>query len=150
MNKDKEREIDPKFSLCIKFRREEKGLSLNEMANLTGVSGSYINRLEKGERRAPSLPIMQAIAKALDFDVAELLNLATPSELEEDVCEVRTMLLKNDFRIGDIFATTSIKEQVLRLLDRIINAEWKEDMRFTEGAEMIQTINTLEGLLGKA
>ncbi|SDH42289.1 helix-turn-helix domain-containing protein [Desulfosporosinus hippei] len=147
MSKDKEeRAVDPKFSLCIKHRRQEKGYSLNELAIMTAVSGSYINRLEKGERRAPSLPVMQAIAKALDFDVAELLNLATPSELEEDVCEIRNMLVKNDFRVNDTFATTHIKELVVKIFDKIISAEWKGN-RFIEGGEILQTIDELEGLL---
>lgn len=144
-----ERSIDPKFGLCIKKRRDEKGYSLSEMENLTGVSASYINRLEKGERKAPSLPIMQSIGKVLGIDIPVLLNLATPSETDEDINEIRDIFVENDFRMNDIFATTPIKELVIKLFDCIISAQW-EDNKFLEGAEMLQTIDKLEGLLGKA
>jgi len=144
-----ERSIDPRFGLCIKKRRLEKEYSLSEMENLTGVSASYINRLEKGERKAPSLPIMQAIGKVLGVDIAVLLNLATPSETDEGINEIRDIVVENDFRMNDIFATTPIKELVIKLFDCIISAKWEEN-KFLEGAEMLQTIDKLEGLLGKA
>lgn len=151
MNKEREdsRSIDPRFGQAIRLRREQMDYSLNQLAMLTGVSASYINRLEKGERSAPSYPIMKSIGTALHFDIAELLQLATASE-SDDVEEIRDLIVKNDFRLGDIFASTPVKEKIVELFNRIISVEWKEAKRFIDGAEMLTIIGEIEVLLGKA
>lgn len=149
MSKEKgERFVDPRFGQTIKLRREQMDLSLNQLAMITGVSASYINRLEKGEKKAPSYPIMQVIGSALNFNIAELLQLATASE-KDDIEEIRDLIVKNDFRLNDIFASTPLKEQIVKLFGKIISAEWKEK-KFVEGAEMLTVINELEVLLGRA
>lgn len=149
MAKEKEeRAVDPRFGQAIKLRREQMDYSLNQLAKITGVSSSYINRLEKGERLAPSYPIMKAIGTALNFDIAELLQLATASE-KDDVEEIRDLIVKNDFRLDNIFASIPIKEKIVELFARIISAEWKVEKRFIEGAEMLTIIGEMEVLLGK-
>lgn len=52
--------------------RKEKGLTLAELSNLSGISVGYLCHLEKGSRKNPSLEIMQRIAKALDKTIAEI------------------------------------------------------------------------------
>lgn len=149
MSKAKEeRSVDPRFGQAIRLRREQMDLSLNQLAMITGVSPSYINRLEKGERSAPSYPIMESIGTALHFDIAELLQLATASD-KDDVEEIRDLIVKSDFRLDDYFASTSLKEQIVKLFGKIISAKW-EDKKFIEGAEMLTIIGKMEALLGKA
>lgn len=148
MTKEKtERSIDPKFSQVIKYRREEMKLSLSELSELTGISCSYLNRLEKGERKAPSFPIMQMIAKAMGMDISEVLNLASSSENEEIVPEIRELLLKSDFRVGDTFVTTEVKELLLKLVENIVSAEWEDEIKFIEGAVILQTVDRLKALV---
>lgn len=148
MTKEKtERSIDPKFSQVIKHRREEMKLSLSELSELTGISSSYLNRLEKAERKAPSFPIMQMIAKAMGMDISEVLNLATSSENEERVPEIRELLLKSDFRVADTFVTTEVKELLLKLVENIVSAEWEDEIKFIEGAVILQTVDQLKALV---
>jgi transcriptional regulator with XRE-family HTH domain len=148
MTKEKtERSIDPKFSQVIRHRREEMKLSLSELSELTGISSSYLNRLEKGERKAPSFPIMQMIAKAMGMDISEVLNLASSSENEEIVPEIRELLLRSDFRVGDTFVTTEVKELLLKLVESIVSAEWEDEIKFIEGAVILQTVDRLKALV---
>ncbi len=51
--------------------REEKGMTLEELSNLSGVSVGYLCHLERGSRKNPSMEVMEKIAKALRRSIAE-------------------------------------------------------------------------------
>ncbi|WP_301861132.1 XRE family transcriptional regulator [uncultured Megasphaera sp.] len=65
----------------IKSYRKKHGLSMQDFANISGISKAYIGVLEKiynpttGEPIAPSLPKIKAIAKAMGLDLDALLKL---------------------------------------------------------------------------
>lgn len=56
----------------IKTIREEKGMTLYKLANLSGISAGYLCHLENGTRNNPSLEVMENIAKALNKSVTEV------------------------------------------------------------------------------
>ncbi len=56
----------------IKKIREEKGMTLLELSDLSGISVGYICHLEKGSRKNPSLGVMEKIAKALNKTIADV------------------------------------------------------------------------------
>ncbi len=49
----------------IRTLREERALSRERLAEMTGLSAVYIKKLEAGERKSPSFPTLQRIARAL-------------------------------------------------------------------------------------
>lgn len=51
--------------------RENKNLSQDELAKLSGVSASHIGFIENGERQ-PTLLVMCKLAKALKVQITEL------------------------------------------------------------------------------
>ena len=51
----------------MKRLRKEKGLSQQELADLTGVSQKMVYLVEMGQRR-PSVDLAKKIAKVLEFD----------------------------------------------------------------------------------
>lgn len=57
----------------IQRRREELGLNLGDIAKEVGVAVSTIQRYEKGKIEKIKLPVIEAIAKALQVDPAWLL-----------------------------------------------------------------------------
>lgn len=63
----------------IKKYREQNNLSMQEFANRSGLSKAYIGMLEKvinpstGKPISPSLPKMQAIARAMNMSLDDLL-----------------------------------------------------------------------------
>lgn len=56
----------------IKKIREEKGITLVELSDLSGVSVGYLCHLEKGSRNNPSIDVMDKISKALSKSIAEI------------------------------------------------------------------------------
>jgi transcriptional regulator with XRE-family HTH domain len=62
------------FGQYMRQQRELARLSLREMARMTNVSNAYLSQIERG-LHAPSLRVMQAVAKALDVPVEELVSL---------------------------------------------------------------------------
>ena len=59
----------------IKQQRMTIPLTLQELANSSGVSSSHLGRIERGER-FPSARILRKIARPLGFDEDELFTLA--------------------------------------------------------------------------
>jgi len=67
--------LSPKrLSKMLKTLREEKGLSQVELAARAKVGRTYIVKLESGDKKNPSLLILQRLAKALGVPVTELLG----------------------------------------------------------------------------
>ena len=46
-------------------RRRASGLRREELAGLAGISADYLTRLEQGRATSPSLPVVEALARAL-------------------------------------------------------------------------------------
>lgn len=58
----------------IRQARQRAGLSLARLADVTGVSKSYLVRLETDPTSNPSLEVLRRIADALDITVADLVG----------------------------------------------------------------------------
>lgn len=56
----------------VRDRRVSMGLSIQAVADKTGISGSHLSRIEGGERR-PSGQVLQKLAKPLSFEESELM-----------------------------------------------------------------------------
>lgn len=64
------------FGKKIKEIRISKHMSLKYVEQLSDVSASYLNKLESGQNRSPSLPIFIALAEAYSMEVMDLLKIA--------------------------------------------------------------------------
>ena len=62
--------LDGTFAESLKRYREARALSRNQLAGLVGLDGSYVHRLEMGNRR-PSRTTVIAMADALELDADE-------------------------------------------------------------------------------
>ena len=60
-------EIKEKFGQKVKELREQKGFSIEQLANISNVDRNYISDIEKGKRNV-SIQIMEKIIIALDTD----------------------------------------------------------------------------------
>ena len=56
----------------LKKIRKEKGMSLEELSELCGVSAGYLCHLENGSRAHPSIEVMEKIANALNKTIFEI------------------------------------------------------------------------------
>lgn len=116
------RVISSNFGSLLKYLREQKGYSLKEMEEKTGVSAGYISRMETGERKAPSIPIVQLLADALDVELTELLDVS--NNKTDEAKSISTLLLTNDFTIDGVIAGKKVKEILVGIIEKIVNATW--------------------------
>lgn len=68
----------------IRELRESKGIGINELSRLSGVSAGYISSLERGEKKNPSSKTLEKLAKALGIYIEGLMGIPstrTPNNL---------------------------------------------------------------------
>ena len=65
--------IKEKFGQKVKQLREEKGFSIEHLANISDVDRNYISDIEKGKRNV-SIEIMEKIMTGLETDLATFFN----------------------------------------------------------------------------
>lgn len=65
--------IKEKFGFKVKELREEKGYSIEYLANISNVDRNYISDIEKGQRNV-SIEIIEKIIIALDTDFGAFFN----------------------------------------------------------------------------
>lgn len=73
MTKVRNNRLIIQFGKHLKSIRLEKGLSQEDLANDADIPINQIGRIERGEVN-PSLSTLEAIAKAVDLKLHELLN----------------------------------------------------------------------------
>lgn len=62
------------FRQILSEARIEKGMTYAEMEERSGVSASYIHRLETGQRKSPSLSIIMALCECLELNIHDVLE----------------------------------------------------------------------------
>ena len=65
--------IKEKFGQKVKILREEKGLSIENLANISNVDRNYISDIEKGKRNV-SIEIIEKIINGLESDCETFFN----------------------------------------------------------------------------
>ncbi|WP_078545728.1 helix-turn-helix domain-containing protein [Litchfieldia alkalitelluris] len=68
----------------IRELREDKGISLNKLSKLSGVSKSYLSIIERGKQSNPSISVLERIAEALETEVDVILLQAKEKEKVDD------------------------------------------------------------------
>ncbi|MBZ5749714.1 helix-turn-helix domain-containing protein [Metabacillus rhizolycopersici] len=64
--------------------RQEKGYSISELAELAGVSKSYLSYIERDVQKNPSLQFLKKIASSLETDVEGLLGTSSSDVQSKD------------------------------------------------------------------
>ncbi|MGX7245062.1 helix-turn-helix domain-containing protein [Enterococcus quebecensis] len=72
------------YSEIIVFRLkklcEQKGISINKLATLSGVTQSTLDNIMKGNTKNPKLKTLHKLAMGLDMTVSELLDFPEMNE----------------------------------------------------------------------
>lgn len=64
------------FGEELRALRVTAGMDLQTLARRSGVSASYLSRLEAGKRGIPTLTVLIRLARGLDAPLSDLLHLA--------------------------------------------------------------------------
>ncbi|WP_067929223.1 helix-turn-helix domain-containing protein [Alicyclobacillus shizuokensis] len=146
MARDKgKREIHDSVGARIKFLREQKHLSLKDLENKTGISASYLNRLEKGERKSPGCPIMFKLADALDVSVFELLHLPVEADKPKTLFD---LLILHNYTVKGVPATRRVKDAIIVLVQTVVNADLTGKNQLHDSMLIIERAKELRNALG--
>lgn len=75
--------MNTETATCLREIREKAGLSLDKLANLSGISRDYIWRIETGRARNVGLDKLKLLAQALNISVSVLISSPQPESANE-------------------------------------------------------------------
>lgn len=84
-NKAADEHLTQQFGQVMKRIRQQKGLSIHELAEQTKLSASYLYQIERGIRRLPSLNAILSLSEVYDVPLPSLMAAARYVEPEEVV-----------------------------------------------------------------
>lgn len=145
LEKRLERTVSNNFGTILRSLRNKRRLSLAQAANLAGISASYINRMELGERTAPSYPIIEKLAEALDVDVTTLLLAAGASEGAKETKSMRGLIFSNDVYLtkDKKSLSTEKKQRLVEIIDYIAEMDWTTE-KHVEALELMKLVTNFK------
>jgi transcriptional regulator with XRE-family HTH domain len=88
------------FRTFLKETRQARGLSIRQLARMSGVSNAYLSQVETGARGVPSPRILRRLARPLATTPTKLLEIAGyinhPQTQGPATYEIETFLLKEN------------------------------------------------------
>jgi len=90
----------------ITFLREQKGLTVNKLANQAGISQSFLREIELGNKK-PTIETLSLVCGALDVSLRDFFDDSFQTNLEND------QLLQEIFRL---------KPEQIRLLTEFLKS----------------------------
>ncbi|PLS19690.1 hypothetical protein CVD28_04565 [Bacillus sp. M6-12] len=136
-----QRAIPEGFGSYILDLRKKKDYSLKDVERITGISQSYINRIEKGERKAPSYPIIEKLADAYSVEISDLLKIAGIATDESNVQGLPQLIYSNNFTINGKMTSTKKKEVLVEIIEKMDNVKWDDATKHLDTVELINLIN---------
>ncbi|MFC0905291.1 helix-turn-helix domain-containing protein [Clostridium sp. MT-14] len=96
----------------IKNIRKTKGLSQKKLAEASGISPSYLQQLELGQKKNPSIDVLNKISKALDINIKELIPYTTEEQRNASSLKIINNLIDKN---------PQYKEKILDALNSMYN-----------------------------
>lgn len=104
----------------IKRLREQRGVSLAEMGDETGLSGSYINRLENKSRLNPSLESISRIVKFFNIPFSTIEEFCDCGNVNETkVKKFNYILLSERYSFANIEVDNNFKMLLSELIKEL-------------------------------
>lgn len=144
LQKRVDRKLNSEFSVLLKTLRTNKKLTLAKLSDMTGISASYLNRLELGDRSTPSISILNTLSEVLDFPISSSLQTANTSG-DGRVPTVEQLLYANAFKFSkdDEKLDIGSKEKLIDLVKFVLEMEWG-DNKHVETLELFNLIEELK------
>lgn len=145
-NKRMERQVKGDFGTWLKSSRKEKGYSLKELESRSGVTASYIHRIEKGARKTPSIPITEKLAVALGVPPKDLLAMLghDVDDKTNEVPGLSELISLNQFNINGELVEQEEKDLIISIINTMLNEEWEEGDIWTKGSDLLKSVSRLK------
>lgn len=124
-------ELSEGFGEKLKEIRVSKDMSLKDIEEICGVSASYIWRIEIGEKKSPSIPILAKISKAYNINLMDMLKMALEDEIEDnELHTIRGVLMSNHIENNGVELSDEAKNILVDIVEMILIKEWERDTQF--------------------
>lgn len=112
--------VNLRLGAYLKDLRNSIGMSLAKVEEISGVSASYICRIENGERRNLTLDIFYRLAKCYNKSLVFLLFIAFGQEEEPKAVEgLSDLIMGKEFIFAEKKADINLKLQLIAILRQI-------------------------------
>lgn len=142
MNKEQQQMTDD-FGKMLKRLRVEQGLSLNDLSIKTGISSSYINRLEQSKRKSVSFPKLVALSEALGVEPWVLAG-SSLNWSKGETTDLKELLFNHQVQHNGEILSAEVKEILLEILEAILSADWSKESLLQELQEIGELISELK------
>lgn len=106
----------------ITDHRKSKNLSIRKLAELAHISHTEIYRIETGERKSPSLLVLQSISNALEEDVNEIIKAAGYNNDSDSTQKVSKIILDiSDLNDSELEEVKDFIEFLRNKRNRLLN-----------------------------
>jgi transcriptional regulator with XRE-family HTH domain len=111
-----------KLAETVKLKREEKGMTQEELSSLTGINRVMIGRIER-ENFVPSIAQFEALANILEFEMAEMFS---DMENTNSFIALRSQVLSDSEKEGveRLFTMMLTLRQQILLRRKFENEKW--------------------------
>lgn len=128
----------------IKQLREEKGVSLKEIESKTGLSGSYVNRIENQSRTNPSLDSLSRLTKYFQIPFSSMGEFCDcGNAVEGEVQNLDFILLNERYMFANLEADFEFKMVLRDLIGELENYCTKASVSRQGEAKIIDFVVTL-------
>jgi transcriptional regulator with XRE-family HTH domain len=128
----------------IRHVRQAAGLTLEDLSARVGVTPSQLSLVETGKREA-KIGLLSELARALEVEVAELLDESPPTErarLERDWSKAQGSTLHASLGLPEIRASKSLTDEHLKVLLGLHDELVRRDARAIATPEEARRANT--------
>lgn len=119
-------------------------MSLKQLREKSGISESYINRLENQNRLCPSYPVIAKLASALSIEPANLLEVVSKKS-NGGLITFEQLLLSCEFTLdGDKTVSSEAVVQLLHLIEVINKVTWQGDTLIADINDVVKAVDELK------
>lgn len=142
----KDKEIGT-FGDYLRVLRENKGLTQSSLASKSGISLSYVSRLENNERVNISFKLLTILSKALDISIINLLQISLEID-EEKSKDIGNVILEGQYVIDGKEVPEEARVLLYDIIISIINYGWENEKKVDMlSEELIRKVKYLNQIL---
>ena len=140
----KDRVMPRNFGEKLKFYRIQKNYTLKDIQSRTGVDAGYISKLESQIRRAPSYPIIEKLAHALQIRVSDLIDIDVT---EAPIRSIQEVLIFTEYLVNGKQPTLREREAILSVIQTILDSGWQERSKHIDTIKIMEKVERLLKLI---
>lgn len=128
----------------IKQLRDASGISLTTLSLQTGLSRSYLSRLEN-DKREPSLYSLSVICRYFGISSFEIMKRVCGLEQDNDcnLIEIKEILIKKDYKFVAINVSFEVKLMLKNFINELEIYVNKEDILHTDEESLLNLIKNI-------